>query len=137
MCTVQVSSLLSTQSDEMGMLEDFAYAMHALEHFRIGFEEIQRVDGAAAEDRAEPTQTEGFKFEVLRFEDKNSIVLGVHAGQALSSRLLDAFPVGGWLSLVPVLFSVGVNEMQTVAGVIGDVSLEKEINSLGIQRLTR
>ena len=126
---LQVSSLLSTQGSEIGMLEDFIYTVRMLAECRILFKQCDHLQ--PAEDR----DTYNFA-ESVEWADPQSVIVKVPANE-WATKLCKYFPQGEWLEIVPVMFTVGVNEMQTVAGVIGDTSLEAEVNAYGIEQLKR
>jgi len=127
---LQVSSLLSTQGKETGMLEDFIYTLHVLGKCQIGFLP------STTSGVAPPRDTRDVASSMLWF-DPRSVVLRLPSEETWAARLLQSFPPGKWMRVVPVLFSLGVNEMQTVANTFGSTSVEKEINLHGVQRLQR
>ena len=129
---IQISSLLSTQGSETGMLEDFMYTAHVLAHCRVCFKHCDTL----ATPIGDVYDTALFANQ-MEWVDRQSVVLKVPPDVEWATKLVKAFPDGSWMQIVPVLFSVGVNEMQTVAGVLGDTTLEEEANKTGLARLTR
>uniref|UniRef100_A0A671L9S0 Type II inositol 3,4-bisphosphate 4-phosphatase-like n=1 Tax=Sinocyclocheilus anshuiensis TaxID=1608454 RepID=A0A671L9S0_9TELE len=109
----QFESLLSTYSEEIGMLEDMEVGISDLH--RVSF----RITEAASE---EAVSLDRYTVEVP---------LPHHAFQTLPDELRQGKP----LRVLPVLFNVGINEQQTIAERFGDISLQERINQKNFEIL--
>uniref|UniRef100_A0A8C1RCH2 Inositol polyphosphate-4-phosphatase type II B n=1 Tax=Cyprinus carpio TaxID=7962 RepID=A0A8C1RCH2_CYPCA len=117
----QFESLLSTYSEEIGMLEDMEVGISDLH--RVAF----RITEAASEEAASLQPTVSGRRDRYTVE----VPLPHHAFQALPDELRQGKP----LHVLPVLFNVGINEQQTIAERFGDISLQERINQKNFEIL--
>ncbi|XP_064387064.1 inositol polyphosphate-4-phosphatase type I A-like isoform X2 [Halichondria panicea] len=123
----QFESLLSSAGDESGMLEDMCVAVAELACVKFQLLDLRSEDGA-------------IDFQIKGTRD--SLVVQFLIAPDLMALLPDkAIQSGELISVVPVLFTQGVNEKQTFAHIKHDLNLttslqlQDEINSQSLDHL--
>jgi len=121
---VQFESLLSTHGKEEGMIEDMSVAVELLRGVSFRLEQ--------APEGVEPfsqVYVQGTRYRVC-------ITLEVPPGlyDRLPSTVIKS---GGLIPVMPVFFSHGVNEMQTIANKLGEADLQGDIVTKGVRDLKR
>ncbi|XP_072171475.1 inositol polyphosphate-4-phosphatase type I A-like [Diadema setosum] len=113
-------SLLSTYGDEMGMLEDMAAAVKDLQG--VTFKLI-------------PNQTEESDIKPVITGSRCNVVVEVPLDINAMAKLPDELSRGQTIKVTPVLFTVGINEEQSLAELFGDTSLQEAINKENMHKL--
>jgi len=154
-------SLVSTHGKEEAMLDDMATTLANLQ-VRIELESNAGARGTAASlETLSPSDFELVgvaKAGSARRRKRGSyiasfsnLVIRLQAPSSVHQFLCDAVVEGGWqqqqrrsstsrrvmlqIPLVPVLFSQGVNEMQTVANQLGTVGSQQRVNRVNAEKL--
>ncbi|KAG8453931.1 hypothetical protein GDO86_000527 [Hymenochirus boettgeri] len=115
---VQYEGLLSTYSEEVGMLEDMIVGISDLRH--VAF----KITEAKCEDFLPVVSGRRENFMV-------EIKLPTKMFELLPQEIRD----GKMLYVYPVFFNIGINEQQTIAERFGDTSLQESINQENVEHL--
>lgn len=130
---ISIESLLSTVRSEKGMIEDMVEGVKWLN----SSVSLQVVDAATlATSKTKPS-----RLKYTKCVDVSTVGTQVIATFALPSEFFAALPEilkkGDAVKIHAVMFTQGINEMQSVANTVLDTSLQDEINYESIQMLER
>lgn len=132
---ISIESLLSTLRSEKGMIEDMVEGVKWL-NSSVSLQVTEAVVGR-------PSLKKRSSLKYAKCIDVSSMQLGsqIVATFALPSEVFAALPdilkKGDPVKIHAVMFTQGINEMQSVANTVMDTSLQDEINYESVQALER
>ncbi|KAG0374591.1 Inositol polyphosphate 4-phosphatase type II [Mortierella sp. AD032] len=139
---VQIESLLSTQGSELGMLLDYVQAVADIrENVTIGFHMLPQSPPMLPTERSAASETtrtadadEAGDTTVQISGRRGRIILSFGLDPLQFSLLPEQLKAGtSKIQVYPVLFSQGINEMQTLSNLTGKSPLQQSINEEGLR----
>uniref|UniRef100_M4BNL8 Inositol-3,4-bisphosphate 4-phosphatase n=1 Tax=Hyaloperonospora arabidopsidis (strain Emoy2) TaxID=559515 RepID=M4BNL8_HYAAE len=140
----QVESLLSTQGKEIGMLEDFSAAVDALKHVTLVLDTSPPSHLPSTLLNLHMTNTTLPSVVSVRLSKGSTmgmftVVIGVRCSDDVRASIPPTIRSGGPISVTPVIFTQGINEMQTLANNASSkkTTLQDVINRKSLFMLSR
>jgi len=129
---VQIESLLSTQGSELGMLLDYLQAIVDV-RASVSISFHSRLVSAISESDA------GLGDDSIQISGRRGkLTLSFGLDPVQFSLLPDALKAGtSCIRIIPVLFSQGINEMQTLSNLRGKSPLQRAINEKGLRQMQK
>eukprot|EP01103_Thecamoeba_quadrilineata_P016874 TRINITY_DN5781_c0_g1_i3.p1 TRINITY_DN5781_c0_g1~~TRINITY_DN5781_c0_g1_i3.p1 ORF type:complete len:543 (+),score=88.94 TRINITY_DN5781_c0_g1_i3:1205-2833(+) len=130
---IEFESLLSTHGAELAMLGDMCVAIKYLRNccFRISRQLEENMSWSSS--TCSPMKYERRKF--VTSKEHSHYVFDVSLPEDLFNRLPTALQNGSLIRTVPILFTQGINEQQSIANAVGSTALQKTINLESFQQL--
>ncbi|CAI5731024.1 unnamed protein product [Hyaloperonospora brassicae] len=140
----QVESLLSTQGKEIGMLEDLSAAVDALKHVAFVLDTLPPSHLPSTLLNLHMTNTTLPSVVSVRLNKGSTagtftVVIGVRCSNDVRASIPSTIRSGGPIPVTPVVFTQGINEMQTLANNASSkkTTLQDVINRKSFFVLTR
>ncbi|KAI9141455.1 hypothetical protein BKA69DRAFT_1073501 [Paraphysoderma sedebokerense] len=139
---IQFESLLSSHGNEYGMLEDYRNAVNDLKaRVKLSFHPLDSVSEPSSPFL--PSRPTSITEIISALHPNHVKITGTRTNLTLSlgipSKHFSALPLplqhGKTVSIIPVLFTQGINEQQSLANVLGQTRLQDEINSDSLSTL--
>jgi len=124
----EFESLLSTQGDEEGMIEDFMIAIESLKRvsFKLKMEEREASITATFQKGTDLSNTKPFPISMEGNRDALTVIIYIERSRF--ALLTSGLREGKLIKVVPLMFSQGINETQTVSNIMNKSGLQDEIN---------
>ncbi|XP_052279898.1 inositol polyphosphate-4-phosphatase type I A-like isoform X2 [Dreissena polymorpha] len=129
---MEIEGLLSCHGDEIPMLEDMLVAVDDLStvSFQLVLESTQR--------KSVQLSTNNFTRASLYPDlNRHHVCVTIPLPQASFEKLPDKLQKGDRVSVVPIFFNIGINELATLAEKFGSTSLQDKLNEESLGRMFR